>query len=196
MVLGQNKNRLIIILVLLSGLLYSSAIYSSDKDSSYHANGFCGAMFSVFNNSWHLDSSFHHKGFYMRTEYNYQKHHYLSVGLGYIDFVGVKDVCTPSIFGLRGFTFNTDLKLDSKFFNIIPKISYEYNFLFIGTKLSSGIITDFKQTNFLISPELGLTGFGYWYIFYGYNFLLKDRFDIKGNKLVVGFCFPISKNRY
>ena len=126
--------------------------------------------------------------FIPKLEYSYQHNNYLSLGIGYLN-PGVLNggPCNSFILGARGFSLNSDIKLtNSGNFNIVPKLSYEYSFMLVASKVSLGYATNFKQSALVFSPEIGFTAFGLFYIFYGYNLTDKNIFNLSGHRMTLG----------
>jgi hypothetical protein len=125
--------------------------------------------------------------FSTKAEYIYQKSNYLTLGIGKIRRIEkeLNDSATKFI-NSHGPSLNFDFRLQKEF-NFASTISYEYSTKFLILKLKSGVITNFKNEDYFITPQAGFSIVGAIYILYGYNFSLNKRFDIDGHMLTIGW---------
>lgn len=105
----------------------------------------------------------------------------------------ISGVAVPELGLNGGFKVGSEFSFGENFF-IGPKIGFEMNFAVISTKLNIINYTDFKKYDPRITPEIGLSIWGYVNLTYGYNIkLLKNNIDnVPTNRLSLSFNIPLT----
>lgn len=107
----------------------------------------------------------------LKIGYLYSGYHSTEVGFEHLFLIG--PFCDQ--YGSLGYSLGSEFLFDNR---VIygPKLSAEYNFMIIGTRLNTIFYTDnFQLGSFKIRPEVGFTLLGYISVFYGYTFNLSNR---------------------
>lgn len=88
------------------------------------------------------------------------------------EFGAPPDAFIPGI--LTGPKVSSEFNFNFKQFFLGPKVSYEFDYYVIGARINLIDYTDFKQSDFRFTPEIGLTFVSYLNLFYGYNVPLSS----------------------
>lgn len=102
---------------------------------------------------------------------------------------------------MRAFNFGPSISLgipvDSKSY-AIPKAGIELHFLFFGAKTSVVHYTNFRKSQFVFLPEVGISIFGSICVMYGHNFFFDstNHFNIGKDLFTFTFNVPIYNTRY
>jgi len=126
-------------------------------------------MFVVINAYCQADSAkgFNDNRFIITGGVNLHHNVMGEIGVLYGNILGDNDKFGP--LGLKGVRLASEFNTDSKNFILGPKISYEFDLIFLGLRMS---IIDYKESNlndFRFVPEIGLTLIGCIDLFYGVN---------------------------
>jgi len=96
------------------------------------------------------------------------------------------------IFGTSGPSVACEVNIDKEI--IGPKIAYETHIMFITAKANLIYYTDFSESSLCLTPELGITLFGFVVLssryaipFYNKELLFDDSFDNVGAAITINF---------
>jgi hypothetical protein len=75
------------------------------------------------------------------------------------------------------------------------KLSYENTISILAVQLGADFLASDKDIQYRLSPKVGLTFFGTWTIYYGYNFDLINQSGIKTNPQIISLQCNIESVR-
>ena len=105
--------------------------------------------------------------FGLKLEYSHQHTRFLNIGVSYLNPNIIETACATYVIGLRGFSISSDISLKSDNTIYVPKVSCEATYMFFTAKINTGLATNGNQKEFIFSPEVGLSAYGFVYFLYG-----------------------------
>lgn len=130
------------------------------------------------------DSNDEGKGIGFKIGYEYQKSTYLEAGLFFHKWRGVNG----GPIGFKAIGVGGECRLGGNTFYYGPKLYAEATAFWFGARVGCTYLTDSKQGALIFAPEIGFTGAGYVYVYFGGNLNLTNRsfLDMNGFRLSIG----------
>lgn len=134
------------------------------------------------------DSKDEGKGVGFKIGYQYQKSSYLEAGVLFHKWRGVNG----GPIGFKAIGVGGECRLGGNTFYYGPKLYAEVTALWLGARAGCTYLTDSKQGALIFTPEIGFSGGGYVYLYFGGNVNLTNRSFLNMN----GFRLSLGINLY